>query len=1586
MVHIRLSSRALALVAGASLVFGTIGVTAPAFAEDQVAAPSVPVASPTAPASSPVGTIDYTGRLTQVSDATSANANVQLFRVVGSGYLRVDLSKVQLGGLALADVTLRFAVPSALTLSADADTKFQQLAAYSTGTKSLVATAVVSAPPSRTKAMVNQSPATAAVHSIYAVLVTPKEFPGTTASASQTEAKVRASITHADTFWSNQSGGKVHFQLAGTTTWYKSTKSCLDDSSAIWTEAAAKATSQLGYRDAFNSHLALFFPDDPTGTICAGALGLGTVGYSVNSGGWVWVEGSDAPISQAALAHELGHNLTFGHADLLNCNTSDPHPGFLGDQGCTLPESNNASNGEYGDVTDVMGFGITGKDGGAVSSPNAIRSGIWSSDAYVTASTGTNSYVLNPVSSHSGLRSVVVEDTDGVNYFVEFRNQSNEDAQYATYGCDADSCVSSTPSVRVMRLGQQNVGDDATPLYFKGLDGDDTYLIGRNIGGTEHFDYHAGEQFSSKAVSGVVISVSSIDANTATVSVTRPQMAAGPNWATGQYIGIFGTLSHDNTPRVGDTWTVMIDAHVTAQHYEFQWYRAHPTDDFPSPIDGATQQSYLLTAADRGNYIGVQVTALGDGNVEVYQDPSQALYTGYGPIAAPVTDPLPIGSVAVTNGPTSLQAAPAGWPSGTTYAYQWFRDATAITGATSATYAPTVTDQGHTLKVRLVGSKSGFLPATTFSDAKNYSITVASGSLGSPTITPAENPQRVGDTLSVNSTLTFQTVDGPLASPTVTYQWFRTGVAIAGATASTYALAAADISKVMTVSVTVRSGGYAPYVATSPATPQATVLGFIPINTAPIVQEPNATHVLVSTIAPDSIGVSGTTTTYQWFRGTPGAPTTTAITGATAANYTLGSADVGKVINVEYIVNKAGYAPSHAFASATGKNYTSTQVDPTERPVISGTTKVGGVLSTTVPAYTTVDGAVAAPSVAYQWYRSGIAVTGTAGTSPTYTLTASDYAKTISVRVTGGRTGYLAVAATSLATPAITVGVIAGSLAVPIVTENNTTLALTASLPVGSITEPGVAYAWQWYRAGVAIPLATKAGYTLTSADYGRQIHVRVIVTKLDYTPVTRLSVDRDYSLTAAGPLTVGTVFKVGNVLTGSTLTYSTVDGSVSPTPTYQWYRNGVAISGQTAATYALVAADYNTVISLKQSAKVDGFLPVTVTSAGTPKIGLGDIQGTLVVDVKKESGSFPLTADPHGITELPVSSPVFQWYRSGVAIVGATHDTYTPTALDYGKTVNVRVTYTKPGYTPKFLVTTAVDYSLKPDYHDPIGDHFSYLAVPALPRIVGDVVNGNPVPLSVATPIVTVAGVAIDPSQYAKSYQWYRAGVAIAGAIGKDSTYTPGPLDVGKGISVAVTITSPGYLPITTLSPRTQLVGVTATTLIPGADGQFHASSSPSGVSVGITLGSTDPTGSPRPAGRSRSPHLPVVSRGDPDRRSDEIQLHADHVDYEHKSGSARLCPRHLHPDRQGVHWHQLLGPCSRGIGVALTAPARSESGRRSKRFFSRVLDRRRGDLERRHPLRYQWFRSGVAIPATRAVSTRTAHTRWSPPTTARS
>jgi hypothetical protein len=56
----------------------------------------------------------------------------------------------------------------------------------------------------------------------------------------------------------------------------------------------------------------------------------------------------------------------------------------------------------------------------------------------------------------------------------------------------------------------------------------------------------------------------------------------------------------------------------------------------------------------------------------------------------------------------------------------------------------------------------------------------------------------------------------------------------------------------------------------------------------------------------------------------------------------------------------------------------------------------------------------------------------------------------------------------------------------------------------------------------------------------------------------------------------------VGEVLTATT---GTVTGSPMPTKTWQWYRDGIAISGANAATYTLVGGDATHALTVEETA-----------------------------------------------------------------------------------------------------------------------------------------------------------------------------------------------------------------------------------------------------------------------------------------------------------------------------------------------------------------------------------------------------------------
>ena len=146
------------------------------------------------------------------------------------------------------------------------------------------------------------------------------------------------------------------------------------------------------------------------------------------------------------------------------------------------------------------------------------------------------------------------------------------------------------------------------------------------------------------------------------------------------------------------------------------------------------------------------------------------------------------------------------------------------------------------------------------------------------------------------------------------------------------------------------------------------------------------------------------TLAYQWKRAG------VAITGATASSYVLTGSDTGKAITVTVTGTKTGYAAAAKASAATVAVAAGTLSAST--PTISGTKAVGSTL-TAVPG----TWGPAPVTLAYQWFRSGVAITG--ATASTFALTTSDKGKTLTVRVTGSKTGYTSVARTSAATTAI---------------------------------------------------------------------------------------------------------------------------------------------------------------------------------------------------------------------------------------------------------------------------------------------------------------------------------------------------------------------------------------------------------------------------------------------------------------------------------------------------------------------------------------------------------------------------------------
>jgi hypothetical protein len=138
---------------------------------------------------------------------------------------------------------------------------------------------------------------------------------------------------------------------------------------------------------------------------------------------------------------------------------------------------------------------------------------------------------------------------------------------------------------------------------------------------------------------------------------------------------------------------------------------------------------------------------------------------------------------------------------------------------------------------------------------------------------------------------------------------------------------------------------------------------------------------------------------------------------------------------------------------------------------------------------------------------------------------------------------------------------------------------------------------YQWYRSGKKVSGATGQTYTLTKADLGKKITVKVTGKQAEYKTATVTS--KSTKKVKAGTITAGAVSLTGTVQVGQVVTVATNAADWSPNSvafSYQWYRSGKAIKGAKAATYTPVAADQGKKLSVKVSAKLGGYNTRVVT------------------------------------------------------------------------------------------------------------------------------------------------------------------------------------------------------------------------------------------------------------------------------------------------------------------------------------------------------------------------------------------------------
>jgi len=353
----------------------------------------------------------------------------------------------------------------------------------------------------------------------------------------------------------------------------------------------------------------------------------------------------------------------------------------------------------------------------------------------------------------------------------------------------------------------------------------------------------------------------------------------------------------------------------------------------------------------------------------------------------------------------------------------------------------------------------------------------------------------------------------------------------------------------------------------------------------------------------------------------------------------------------------------------------------------------------------------------YQWYKGDSPING--ATVSSYTATEAGIYK-VEVTDANGCTGTSnEVTVTSVGSPSVGVEPTSGEL-----NCNVNEVELTAAVTGGE--EP---YSYQWYKDDSPITEATYSSYTATGAGI-----YKVEVT--DNNGCTAESNEVEVTSVGSPSVSVSPASGELNCNVNSIELTATVTGGEEPY-SYQWYKDDSPITEATDSSYTTTEAGSYKVVVTDANGCTGTSNEVTVTSVGSPSVGVEPTSGELNCNVNEVE----LTAAVTG-GESPYS---YQWYKGDSLINGATGSSYTATEAGSYKVVvtdNNGCTGTS-----NEVVVTSVDSP----------------SVTVSPTSGELNCNVNSIELT-----ATVTG---GESPY--SYQWYKGDSLINGATGSSYTAT---------------------------------------------------------------------------------------------------------------------------------------------------------------------------------------------------------------------
>lgn len=439
----------------------------------------------------------------------------------------------------------------------------------------------------------------------------------------------------------------------------------------------------------------------------------------------------------------------------------------------------------------------------------------------------------------------------------------------------------------------------------------------------------------------------------------------------------------------------------------------------------------------------------------------------------------------------------------------------------------------------------------------------------------------------------------------------------------------------------------------------------------------------------------------------------------------------------------------------------------------------------------------------YNWtLPSGWSITSGVGTN---TIIVATTGAAGNVAVTAGNTCGSNTAASSLAV------VPSATVLAPDPIAGNASPCVGSTQTYNVTAVPGLTYNWTLPAGWVITSGGTSNQITVTTNGTAGTISVKGISPCGSSLPTTFAVIPAPN----LPPSVAASVSTPGNIAcTGDPVTFTAMPVNGGPLPQYQWLKNGLPV-GTNAATFTTSSLVTGDVIS------------VNLTSNSPCITGSGTVSSTGIVMTIKPSvvpginvNTNPAPALCAGASIMFVSNsvgggftPAYQWYRNGAPIGGATAPTFSTATLSNGDTFTVRLTSSelcstipqatsnKVGITVNQSVTPSVSLSVNP----------------------GTTIQSGQTVIFTAN---------FNGGGAAPSFQWYKNGLAVAGATG--SSYTTDNLRSGDQVRVYLTSNAPCATIATVVSQAVTLSIPTSIDVQKG-DNQFQVFPNPNTGSFAV-------------------------------------------------------------------------------------------------------------------------------------------------------